>query len=607
MMNPPQLSQRLIRSGWLVAALLLPAAAWATTASQDATPIHFFSLAMQLLGGLALFLYGMEKMATSLKLVAGDRMKNILRQLTTNRVMGMITGAFVTAIIQSSSVTTVLLVGFVSAELMTLAQAMGVIFGANIGTTITAQVIAFKVTKYAMLMILTGFLMLSMGKTEKPRQYGHLLFGLGLVFFGMSIMSTAMEPLRSYEPFMALMQKVSNPLIGVMLGTLFTALVQSSSATTGVILALAMQGLISLEAGIALTLGANIGTCVTAILASLGKPREAVRVAMAHTTFNVLGALLIVGFIPAFADLVRTISPTATDLDGLARLAAEVPRQVANAHSIFNLGMAILFLPFANFIAAFCEWLIADKPSPVSTNGHYHPKYLDDAMLSTPAFALSLVRREMNTLSDQVEQMIGGVLEDVRNPTPDRIEKLHENHKMVNEIHLFFTRHLSKMGSRNMPTEVANEVLGALNVAVELKYMSDIVATNVGSIISFVNTENVHLPPNDAKVLQQFQNLVVQAYKSATTSYITDNNQGADMAIAMKQRIISLDAELRSRQIRALHAEQHDNLAGYTIYMDLLDVYKRLFYHAKRIAKIQNQLDTPTLFPSQETEEQEVA
>jgi len=245
---------------------------------------------MQLFGGLALFLFGMEQMSDSLKAVAGEKMKTILSKLTTNRVSGALTGALVTAVIQSSSVTTVLVVGFISAGLMSMSQSIGVIMGANIGTTITAQIVAFKVTKYALLMISVGFTMLFFSQQHKIKQYGGMLMGLGLVFFGMGVMSEAMHPLRSYQPFLDLMVNMSNPLLGILVAAAFTALVQSSSATTGIVIVMASQGFISLPAGIALAFGANIGTCVTALLAAIGKPREALRAAAVHVLFNVLGA-----------------------------------------------------------------------------------------------------------------------------------------------------------------------------------------------------------------------------------------------------------------------------------------------------------------------------
>ena len=330
-------------------------------AATDAGGLDWTTMFIQLTGGLALFLFGMDQMGEALRLVAGDKMRQILGKLTTNRVMGLVTGAVVTAIIQSSSVTTVMLVGFVTANLMSLSQAIGVILGADIGTTITAQIVAFPIKKYALLLVAVGFLMTFTSKKEDVRQYGALIMGLGMIFFGMAVMSGAMKPLRSHQPFIDLMQNVSNPLVGILISTAFTALVQSSSATMGIVIVLASQGLISLEGGIALALGANIGTCATAGLAAIGKPREAVRVAVAHVAFKIVGVLLIVWFIPPFADLVRGVSPASEHLAGMDRLAADTPRQVANAHTLFNVGIAFLFLPFAGVFARFSEWVVPDR------------------------------------------------------------------------------------------------------------------------------------------------------------------------------------------------------------------------------------------------------
>jgi len=221
-------------------------------------------MTMGLFGGLALFLFGMEQMSDALKSALGEQMKDLLARLTRNRFTGAMTGAFVTAVVQSSSVTTVLVVGFVSAGMMTMGQSVGIIMGANIGTTVTAQIVAFKVEEAALWMVAIGFLMLFIGKRENIKHYGSMIMGLGLIFYGMGLMGSAMTPLRSYEPFLNLMSQMDQPLLAILVGALFTALVQSSSATTAIVITMAGQGLISLEAGIALAFGANIGTCITA-------------------------------------------------------------------------------------------------------------------------------------------------------------------------------------------------------------------------------------------------------------------------------------------------------------------------------------------------------
>ncbi|MCP4406371.1 MAG: Na/Pi cotransporter family protein, partial [Gammaproteobacteria bacterium] len=361
-------------------------------------------MAMKLLGGLALFLYGMEQMADALKAVAGERMKVILAKLTSNRFLGAMTGAFVTAVIQSSSVTTVLVVGFITAGLMSVSQSVGVIMGANIGTTITAQIVAFKVTKAALLMIAVGFGMLFFSQQEKIKQWGGMLMGLGLVFFGMSVMSDAMKPLRAYQPFLDLMVQMENPLIGILIAAAFTGLIQSSSATTGIVIVMASQGFITLPAGIALAFGANVGTCVTALLASIGKPREAVRAAGVHIMFNVAGVLVWIAFIPQLAEFVAWMSPSTTGLTGTDKLAAEAPRQIANAHTIFNVANTLIFIGFTTQFARIVEKLIPDKP--MEEQLVIAPKYLDDVLVETPTLALERVRMEIGHMGERVQEML---------------------------------------------------------------------------------------------------------------------------------------------------------------------------------------------------------
>ena len=284
----------------------------------SATTLDIGVLVTQLGGGLALFLFGMRQMTESLKTVAGTGMKNLLATLTANRFTAALAGTIITAVIQSSSVTTVLVVGFVSAGLLNLSQSIGVILGANVGTTITAQIIAFKVYKYGLLMIAAGFFTEILARREYLRQWGTALMGLGLIFFGMELMSIGTSPLREWPPFIDMMQSIENPLLSVAIGAAFTAIVQSSSATTGIVIVLASQGLISLETGIGLIFGSNIGTCITAFISAVGRPREAMQAAWAHVIFNITGVLLWVFFIPQFADLVRAISPVSGATQAIA-------------------------------------------------------------------------------------------------------------------------------------------------------------------------------------------------------------------------------------------------------------------------------------------------
>ena len=270
-----------------LAVVLMSTAAWA----QDTQSLNWVRMSLELIGGLALFLLGIDRLADGMRVAAGDQIKTVLGRFTSNRISGAVTGAGITALIQSSSVTTVLVVGFVSAGLMSMTQSIGVIFGANIGTTVTAQIAAFHIGEEALPLIAIGFLMTGLLRAPAARHTGSAILGLGLLFFGMEIMGDAMRPLRTYEPFLELMKNLENPFYAIAIAALFTALVQSSSATTGIVIVMATEGVITLPLGIAFALGANIGTCATAGLAAIGKTVEAQRAAVVHVLFNIAGAL----------------------------------------------------------------------------------------------------------------------------------------------------------------------------------------------------------------------------------------------------------------------------------------------------------------------------
>jgi len=541
-------------------------------------------MSINLFGGLALFLYGMEKMAESLQAVAGDSMKWILGKLTTNRIMGLVTGAFVTAIIQSSSVTTVMLVGFVTAGLMSLSQAIGVILGADIGTTITAQIVAFKVTKYALLLVGVGFLLIFVCKTEKLRQYGALIMGLGLIFFGMGVMSEGMRPLRDYEPFIQLMQNVSNPLVGILVATLFTALIQSSSATMGVVIALALQGLISLEAGIALALGANIGTCATAALAAIGKPREAVRVAVAHVTFKVAGVALIVAFIPQLAELVRWVSPVAdTDLTGMNRLAAETPRQIANAHTIFNVSIAVVFLPLAGLFARFCEWVVPDKPLDEALI--VRPKYLDEELLTTPSLALDRARLEVLHMGEHVEDMLAKVMPAIVAKDRAALMELQAMDEFVDTLHAATVEYLSKISKRALSETQNKEFMKLMEAVNNLENIGDIIETDLVSLGNKLIDERVTISKMTQEVLRDIHATVSRSVVAAVQAVSQGSEIAAQSVTNMKDEISRQIDSAALHEAKRLVAEEPNRISAYTIEMDIIEKLKRIYYFAKRMAK----------------------
>jgi phosphate:Na+ symporter len=545
--------------------------------------IDWMNMGMKLLGGLALFLFGMEQMADALKAVAGERMKIILAKLTTNRFAGAATGAFVTAIIQSSSVTTVLVVGFITAGLMSMSQSIGVIMGANIGTTITAQIVAFKVTKFALLMVAGGFGMLFFSKQEKIRQYGGMLMGLGLVFFGMSVMSDAMHPLRSYQPFLDLMTRMDNPLIGILVAAGFTALIQSSSATTGIVIVMATQGFISLPAGIALAFGANIGTCVTAMLASIGKPREAVRAAVVHVLFNVFGVLVWIGIIPYLAEFVAWLSPTHPELSGTDRLAAEAPRQIANAHTVFNIANTFIFIGFTSQFARLVEKLVPDKP--VEEIIIAEPKYLDEELLETPSLALDRVRLEIGHMGERTSEMLEKILPAVISGNRQALKDIAKIDDEVDILHGHIITYLGDISRYSLTGEQTRKLVGLMSAVNDLENIGDIIETDLVHLGNERLGQEISISETTRDVLTKLHEAVSNATSSAITAAVENDQRIAQDVIGIKSDINLLMDSAATHQAMRLVVDEPDRLAAYTLEMDIIEKLKRIYYFAKRIAK----------------------
>ncbi len=542
------------------------------------------AMAMQLFGGLALFLFGIEQMSDALKIVAGERMKAILAKLTINRFMGAATGAFVTAVIQSSTVTTVLVVGFISAGLMSLSQSVGIIMGANIGTTITAQIVAFKVTKIAFLMIGVGFTAMFVCDNDKFKQYGNILMGIGLVFFGMTIMGDAMKPLRDYPPFLELMTQMDTPLIGIIVAALFTGLIQSSSATTGIIIVMASQGFISLPAGIALAFGANIGTCLTAVLASIGKPREAVRAAMVHVFFNVAGVLIWFMFINQFAEYVALLSPSHPELNGLARLAAETPRQIANAHTIFNIANAFIFIGFSTQIARLVEKIIPDKPLE-EENKIVKAKYLNEALLNTSFLALERVRLEVLHMGEVVQEMLNKIMPAILKGDQQALKTIRKMDDRVDILYQQIIAYMGKISKGTLTDLQSKEFLDLLAAVNDLENIGDTIETNLVELGQQRINAGFSISQPTRKVLVDFHAVIERALASSIQAVAQSNKKTAKLVVNMKAEISNLAHSAATHQAARLVAEEPNRIPAYTIEIDIIEKQKRIFYLTRRMAK----------------------
>ncbi len=564
--------------------LLLSSAPAHAKTDASTQEINWFFLAIGLLGGLSLFLYGMERMSDALKNVAGEKMKDILAMLSNNRIMGLITGAIVTAVIQSSSVTTVMLVGFVTAGLMSLSQTIGVIMGSNIGTTITAQIVAFKVTKYALLLMAIGFGMLFSSKKEKIQQYGYMIMGLGMIFFGMGVMSDAMRPLRTYQPFLDLMTQMSNPVWGILVAALFTALIQSSSATTGVIIVLAMQGLITLKAGIALSFGANIGTCVTAFLASIGKPREALRVSIVHIMFNVAGVLIFLPFIGPFAKLVVAVSPSAPEgLTGLQAAAAVLPRQVANAHTIFNATCAILFLPLITYFARIVYRLVPDKPLPEIEE--IQPKYLSDMLFHTPSLALDAARHELKRMGKRVDLMNTAMLPAVLTGNRESLQTVRDMVEEVDVLYKHIVNYLAEVSKLTLNENQTQKLVKLMGAANDLEHIGDLIEVNLLGLGEKRIQKGFKISEATQKVINTVHHVVSDGLKAAVRAVIDEDKDFAMRAISMKDDLNRLVEQAELHQTQRLVSEDSGKFEAYSVEVDIIEKLKRIYYHAKRMAK----------------------
>ena len=418
-----------------------------------------------LLGGLGLFIFGMNRMSDSLQKVAGERMKKILAVLTKNPVMGVLAGALTTAVLQSSSATTVMVIGFVSAGLMSLPQAVSVILGANIGTTMTAQLLAFKISDYIYVFVFIGFIISFVAKKEKIKYLGDTIFAFGLLFVGIETMGSVMKPLASSPVFTDMISKVSDiPVLGVAVGTLMTIVVQSSSATIAVLQNFASQpaadgvsSILGLKGAIPILLGDNIGTTITALLACIGQSRNAKRTAIAHCTFNISGCFIFIWLVSPFAKLIQMISPKGDEIDVISR-------QIANAHTAFNITMTLLWLPLIWLLVKIVMFIIPEKKSNKSNIGKI--RFLDSKLTGQPAAALKLVSMEILNYGKSIEKILSGVTDisviSERKKLNQETAKMKEMSDKSKNIHNQIVEYLAELFSKGTLTEEQSTQTAAL-------------------------------------------------------------------------------------------------------------------------------------------------
>lgn len=508
-----------------------------------------FQITFGLLGGLAIFIFGMNMMSESLQKAAGEKMKKILGILTVNPVMGVLAGTIATAVMQSSSATTVMVIGFVSAGLMTLKQGISVILGANIGTTMTAQLLAFNISDYIFVIIFVGFIVSFVFKLEKIKSIGQTIFAFGLLFEGIQIMSSVMKPLAASPVFVNMIDHVSGmPVLGVLVGTLMTLVVQSSSATIAVLQNFAAQAgpdgvssIIGLAGAIPVLLGDNIGTTITALLACIGQSRDAKRTALAHCTFNITGAFLFIWFVKPYAHFIQAISTKGPEVEVIAR-------QIANAHTIFNITMTLIWLPLIWLLVKIVVKILPYKEK--NSKQKEVPIFLDPRLISQPAAAMEMVAREILRCSGMVEQMIHRLNHAIERQDLRRVDSILRQAVVVRKLYDNIVSYLSSLfSSGSMTEEQATQTAGMMYILSDIE-RTDALCTEATESLQSILEKKHKLSSEAVEDLCRGLQIIEDMYQNVLEVIRTGNGEDARKIVHKKDNVLDLTLKLRKNHMK---------------------------------------------------------
>jgi len=528
----------------------------------------FWDLAFGVIGGLGLFLFGIQIMASGMQKAAGDRFRRILEVLTNKPVLGVFTGILVTLLVQSSSTATVMVVGFANAGLMNLSQAISVIIGSNIGTTVTAQIISFKIGVIAYPAIGAGSLINFFGRRRIHRYLGQTLLGFGLLFLGMTTMSSGMMPLKDLDAFHRLLTQFSiYPILGILCGAVFTALLQSSSAATGVIIALTLQDLIPFHSAVPLILGTNIGTCFTAMLASIGANVAAKRAAVAHVVFNVIGVCLALILLKPFTDLI-------------IETAATVPRQVANTHTAFNILNTIVFLTFLKpFTKLVCR-IVPGEDEKIE----FGPKYLDPRILKTPAMAIGGAKKELLRMASIAQDMLDEAMEVFLKNDLKKIKHIEQMEELVNGLEKEINVYIADLSQHSLSQHQSKKVAGLMSAANDLERIGDH-AENIMQLAEIKVEERLPFSEAALEEISEIYEKVKGMLGRSIRAYEEEDKELALLVIPEDDEVDEMEKMLRNRHIERINTKKCYPHSG-VIYLDLLSNLERVADHANNIAHL---------------------
>lgn len=521
---------------------------------------------VNLFGGLGVFFLGLQLMSDGLQKAAGERMRRILEMFTSRPVKAVLTGAGVTAVLQSSSTVTVMIVGFVNSGLMNLNQALGVIMGANIGTTITAQIVSFNIYALAFPFVGLGALLYYFVPKKLPRYVGKSALGFGLLLLGLSTMSSAVTPLRTYQPFLDLLVLLGRqPLLGILAGAVFTAIVQSSSATTGLAIALAWQGVLDLPAGLAIAVGANIGTCVTALLASVTAGSAARRAAIGHLLFNVFGTVLFLIMRIPFANLVQATG-------------ASVARQLANAHTVFNVGTTLIVLPFLGSFAKLVTLLVPGEDEAIELK----PMFLDERMIGTPG-ALVGAQKELLRMIGLALAMLEQAVSAFKQGDLSQLRQIEQREELVNTLEKAITGFLAKANQESMNVEQSRRVINFMHIVNDVERIGDH-AVNIAELAEARVNEGLELSEAAVQDLEHMFREVMKMCRGVEEALEQDNIRQAQEIVGLDDVVDDLEKRYRANHIERLNLGVCDTEIG-VLFLDALSNLERVADHATNIAE----------------------
>ncbi len=549
------------------------------------------SLLFGLVGGLGLFLFGMKIMSEGLQKLAGERLRRLFGTLTDHRLLAVLVGAGATALIQSSTTTTVMVVGFVNAGLMSLLQAIGVVIGANIGTTVTAQLIAFNLAHYALPVIGVGAALKLFVRTPRWQQAGEVILGFGLLFLGLGLMKEAFDPVRGDHDFQAMFLHVGDsPLLGVAIGAVTTMLVQSSSATIGLTIALATSGLLGFEASVALILGENIGTTVTANIAALGTSLAARRTALAHFLFNAIGVCCMLLFFPLFISLVAAITPgdpdfivrSAEQLDAFGGAIGDKPyiaRHIANAHTLFNILNALMFIPLIGHLGRLTAVLIpGGGPAP-----EFHLRHLDARVLDTPPIALAQARSEtihmVRVTGDVLRETVGLL----RNQSPGRIQPILKMEEHVDLLQREITDFLVALSRQSITAETSIEVVNIMHAVNDLERIGDH-CVHLARLMQRKVDQNVIFSEAARREIDELTELTRSFFDMTAAALEADQGIDPEQAGSREGAIARMAETLRSNHIGRLNTGECSVVPG-LLYIDILHHLEKIGEHTLKLGR----------------------